>query len=225
MIRLFLIGLGALLLAVVWLTPAVDVLPGPFSRHMVIHMAVVAVSAPLITFGIAGTRLDPVRIAPGWFPPIPLSVVELVVVWLWHAPVLHHLARHTTAGLVLEQSSFLLSGFLVWLSAFGGSPQRQADRLGAGVVALLLTSMHMTLLGALLALPPRPLYVHPGHPSSMDPLDDQHLGGAIMLLVGGVSYLSGGLWLTARLLRRWTRRVHEAAVPAGNSASNAVERS
>jgi putative membrane protein len=33
-------------------------------------------------------------------------------------------------------------------------------------------------------------------------LDDQHLGGAIMLVVGGVSYLAGGLWLTARLVRR-----------------------
>ena len=33
-------------------------------------------------------------------------------------------------------------------------------------------------------------------------LADQHLGGAIMLLVGGVAYLAGGLWLTAGLLRR-----------------------
>jgi putative membrane protein len=32
-------------------------------------------------------------------------------------------------------------------------------------------------------------------------LEDQHLGGAIMLLVGGVSYLLGGLWLTMGLLR------------------------
>jgi putative membrane protein len=54
--------------------------------------------------------------------------------------------------------------------------------------------MHMTLLGALFALPPRPLYAHAGS------LADQHLGGVIMLLVGGASYLAGGLWLTARVL-------------------------
>ena len=35
----------------------------------------------------------------------------------------------------------------------------------------------------------------------LSPLVDQQLGGAIMLLVGGLSYLAGGLWLTARLLR------------------------
>jgi putative membrane protein len=32
-------------------------------------------------------------------------------------------------------------------------------------------------------------------------LSDQHLGGAIMLIVGGASYLAGGLWLTALLVR------------------------
>ena len=37
--------------------------------------------------------------------------------------------------------------------------------------------------------------------SGLTPLEDQHLGGAIMLLVGGVSYLLGGLWLTVGLLR------------------------
>jgi putative membrane protein len=76
--------------------------------------------------------------------------------------------------------------------------------MAAGVVGLLLTSMHMTLLGALLALPPRPLYQHPGGFAGFTPLQDQHLGGAIMLLGGGVSYLLGGLGLTAALLRQRT---------------------
>jgi putative membrane protein len=126
----------------------------------------------------------------------------LLVVWAWHTPGLHHAARHTTLGLVLEQSSFLLSALYVWLAAFGGDARLRDDRAGAGVAALLLTSMHMTLLGALLALPPRPLYDHQHHGSGLSSLDDQHLGGAIMLVAGGASYLIGGLWLTLGLLRR-----------------------
>jgi putative membrane protein len=110
----------------------------------------------------------------------------------------------------LEQSLFLAAGLLVWLAAFGGAAELRAERRAAGIVALLLTSMHMTLLGALLALSPRPLYSHAafghaafGHAAAgpLSPLHDQHLGGAIMLLVGGVSYLAGGLWLTMRLLQ------------------------
>jgi putative membrane protein len=64
----------------------------------------------------------------------------------------------------------------------------------------------MTFLGALLALAPRPLYTHVAQFAGLTQLEDQHLGGAIMLVVGGVSYLGGGLWLTASLVRRATRR-------------------
>ena len=72
--------------------------------------------------------------------------------------------------------------------------------LGAGVAALLLTAMHMTLLGALIALSPRPLYQHAGGLAALTPIEDQQLGGAIMLVIGGVAYLAGGLWLMVELL-------------------------
>lgn len=198
--RRALLILGVLALAAVWLGPLPGLARNAFFAHMTMHMGVVAVAAPLLALGIAGGRLDPVPKAPRLFSPVPASVLELVVVWAWHAPAPHHLARHSAAGLVAEQGMFLAAGLLVWISAFGGSP-RHGNRTGAGVIALLLTSMHVTLLGALLALAPRPLYAHAHGLFGLKPLEDQHLGGAIMLLVGGLAYLLGGLWLTAGLLR------------------------
>jgi len=195
---------GVLILAAVWLGPLPAMARQAFFAHMTMHMGVVAVAVPLLALGVAGSRFDPVRHAPRLLAPIPASVVELAVVWAWHAPALHHAARHSTGGLVLEQGMFLLAGLLVWLSAFGGGASQQASRKGAGIIGLLLTSMHMTLLGALLALASRPLYAHMQGWRGLTPLEDQHLGGAIMLLVGGISYLVGGLWLTAGLLRRAT---------------------
>jgi putative membrane protein len=181
-----------------------------FWAHMTMHMAVVAVAAPLIALGAAGRKLDPVRKWPHLFAPIPLSIAELVVVWAWHAPVLHHTARHSSIGFVIEQGLFLLAGLLVWISAFGGGARGSRERAGTGVVALLLTSMHMTLLGALLALTPRPLYAHNQGFESLTALADQQLGGAIMILVGGASYLLGGLWLSTRLLRERARTAEVA---------------
>lgn len=191
---------GVSLLGVVWLGPLPEYAVHSFAAHMTMHMGVVAIAAPVLTLGLAGSLYDPVRRIPTMFVPLPVSLVELVVVWAWHAPALHHLARHSTIGLMAEQSMFLLSGLLVWLSAFGGAPQQRQPRRAAGIIALLLTSMHMTLLGALLALPLRPLYAHGVGDSGLSSLADQQLGGAIMLVVGGVSYLLGGLWLTAGLL-------------------------
>jgi putative membrane protein len=199
--RRALLTFGSLMLAAVWLGPLPQLAQQAFYAHMTMHMGVVAVAAPILAVGIAGGRLDLVRHAPRLFAPIPASIVELVVVWAWHAPALHYAARHSTAGLAAEQGTFLLAGLFVWLSAFGGDARRSDSRRAAGVVGLLLTSMHMTLLGALLALTPRPLYLHTEGLTGLTPLDDQHLGGVIMLLVGGLSYLLGGLWLTAGLLR------------------------
>jgi putative membrane protein len=190
-------------LACVWLTPLTASLPGPFSAHMVTHMTVVALAAPLLAFAVAGTALDPMRRFPAALAAVPASVVELLVVWSWHAPALHELARRSILGFAAEQATFFASALAVWLcvaapdrSATAGPRQELGSTSAAGVVALLLTSMHMTLLGALLALAPRPLY----HAHAGATLADQHLGGALMLCIGGVVYLAGGLLLASRLV-------------------------
>jgi putative membrane protein len=193
---------GFVVLAIAWLGPLSAIARSSFSAHMTMHMAVVAVAAPLIAMGLSTARFDPAVTSPRLFSPIPASIAELVVVWAWHTPALHHAARHQTWALVLEQSSFLAAGLLLWIAVLGGHSGLREPRRGAGVVALLFTSMHMTLLGALFALTPRPLYEHLADgPAGPSVLADQHLGGAIMLLVGGAAYLIGGLSLTAALLR------------------------
>lgn len=194
---------GVAALAILWIGPLPELAAHRFSAHMTMHMGVVAVAAPLVAMGLARSAVDLVSRRPWLFNAIAASVVELLVVWAWHVPALHRAARTSVAALLLEQGMFFGSGLLVWLSALAGGHKHEAhQRAAAGVVALLLTSMHMTLLGALLALAPRVIYTHAGADGAAPgALADQHLGGAIMLLVGGIAYLAGGLGLSARLLR------------------------
>ena len=169
--------------------------PITFSGHMVLHMAIVAVVAPLLAVMIARSRLDPVQARPRWFSPIVASLVEFVVIWMWHAPALHIAARHDRGMLLLEQASFLGAALYLWLSILGGDRSAHAMRAGVGVIALVLTFAHMTMLGALLALTPRVLYAHgPGA------LADQQLGGAVMIATGTIAYLGAALWLSRSLL-------------------------
>lgn len=151
----------------------------------------------MIAIGLAGTRVDFALAGLGLLNPILASVAELIVVWAWHTPLLFGMSHTNVAVLLLEQASFVGVGFFLWLSATsqaGDSDKRAA----VGIVGLLLTSMHMALLGTLLNLAPRPLY--PLHIES-GALADQQLGGLLMLVVGGTVYLIGGLWLLVRLLR------------------------
>lgn len=195
---------GWLVLIVSWLGPLPDWSADSFAAHMTLHMAVVAVASPLLSLGIAGRRWDPVRYAPSIFSPIGASLAELGIVWLWHSPRMHQFAATQSLGFAIEQATFLVAGVWVWLSALGGPQPRARSRSAAGVVGLLLTSMHMTLLGALLALPHRVLYSHHVHhapsPLGWTALFDQQVGGCVMLLIGGIAFLTGGLWLMRDLV-------------------------
>jgi putative membrane protein len=186
-------------LAAAWIGPLPHLASQSFAAHMTMHIAVVAIAAPLLALAMAGTVVDPIRRMPA-VSPIAASMVELVVVWAWHVPALHHAARHGAGVFVFEQATFLIAGVLLWSAAVGGDAEQRRLRAGGGIVALLFTSMHMTLLGALFALANRPLFQH-GFPSEVSSVVDQQLGGVIMLLIGGASYLAGGVWLTAIALR------------------------
>ncbi len=192
---------GLAILVFAWAGPLPRLVADSFAAHMWLHMLVVGIAVPLIAAALA-PRL---AIAGNLALPVIVSILDFIVVWGWHTPLLHHASRSDPVYLALEQLSFFGISLLVWLVALAGTDRGNAA-LG-GAMALFFTSMHMTLLGALLGLAPRALYA--GHHSGngwlgLDAMADQQLGGVIMLAVGGVVYLAGGLILMARVLRRAT---------------------
>ena len=64
------------------------------------------------------------------------------------------------------------------------------------------TMMHASALGALLTFAPAPWYPHYVGTPILSPLEDQQLGGLVMWVPGGVSYLVAGLWIVAGWLKR-----------------------
>lgn len=166
-----------------------------FALHMAVHMAIVAVAAPLIAVGATRTPLD-VAARLSWITPLTASLVELVIVLFWHLPQIRLIANQSFAVSMLEQLLFLTAGLLLWLACLSAPPL-------AGAGGLLFTSMHMTLIGVLLALAPRPLYATEqvlclGVPLTAE--TDQQIGGVIMLFVGALSYLIGGVASLRRLV-------------------------
>ncbi|MGR3825075.1 MAG: cytochrome c oxidase assembly protein [Salipiger marinus] len=177
-------GLG--LLAVLWLSPLPGYAGGSMVLHMVLHLGVTAVVPALLA-----PRL------PGPVGPVTLvlaAAAEMAVVWGWHLPGPHLWARLSETGFVLEQGSFLAAGCLLWAVVRG------AGAFG-GAVVLLATTMHMTLLGALIGLSPRDLYggICAGH-LGLTALEEQQVAGALMAGAGGALYLAAALHRLARAL-------------------------
>jgi putative membrane protein len=188
-------GLAALVL--IWAGPLLSVWRESFAAHMLAHMGVVAIASPLIAIGmsdrIAAVRPSSVIIA---------SLVELIVVWGWQMPDARLWVTTSGFATILEQAMFPEAGLFLWVTALAAA-DGSAARSASGAFALLLTSIHMTLLGALLALASRPLY-GVGEVTCfglvLDVGQDQALGGVVMLMVGAAAYLAGGLFLLSRLL-------------------------
>lgn len=178
---------GLALLPAGWVAAAA----GSMTGHMAGHITAVAVAAPLVAWSLGGSRFDLAARWPRLVTPMAAMLVELAVVWGWHLPAPRAAADASLAVLIVEQACFLAAGLLLWAAVLGSGPERRAS----GVGALLLTSMHMTLLGALIGLAPRPLY-----PSMAHGMEDQQIGGVVMLMIGAASYLLGGLAMLARLL-------------------------
>ncbi len=176
-----------------WAALLAGFVPAPFVRHMLADVAVTALAAPLLAAGLAG-RLRPIPLPP----PLPACAAAFAALWLWHVPLLHGLAVFSPLVRVIEELCLLGAAFVLWASALRAT----AGGGATGILALLLTAMHVFVLGSLLALAPRPLYT-----ADIRTLGDvyAHLAaqgaGGMVLLAGGVMHCAGALWLLGRLLR------------------------
>lgn len=186
-----------LILAGLWLGPLPAMSRTAFSAHMLLHLGVVALVAPLLAVGLVRMGLQLGHNMRSWM--ILAFVMEMLVVWGWHAPALHEAAARHVGVFVIQQLSFLLVGLAVWLA---GMAARQRRDLVTAMFGFALTLMHMTMLGVLLLMAPELIY-----PAELclgafgfEQLEDQRFGGVLMAAWGGLAYLLGGIVLGYRLL-------------------------
>jgi putative membrane protein len=228
---------GLLAVAVALLSPLEPLSGVLASAHMVQHLLLTLVAAPLLALGApAGALLrglpGPVRrtvtgsrrrIRPAVAAahllrnPALVWLLHVAALWLWHAAVLYDAAVQHAAVHAVEHLTFLLTGVLFWRVVIGA----RALRVGPGLAVLLVFGM--TLQSALLALlltfassPWYPSYAESTQPWGLDQLADQQLAGAIMWVPAGLVYLGTALVL----LVGWVRSTHDpddlpptAAVP------------
>ena len=116
--------IGLLVLAGLWALPMQGWLAADFPHHMLRHMGLVAVVAPLLVLGFP--RLASVFAVS----PLVGTVVEFAVVWGWHIPYLYGMAKLHVVGMAAEQASFLLAPRDLYASSYGGLADLTAQQLG-----------------------------------------------------------------------------------------------
>ena len=188
-----------------------------FTYHMIEHEIVMAISAPLLVagrpvgvllWGMPGAlrmllaraaRYEGIRCCWSWLMrPINATLIHAVAIWAWHVPALFEAAVTHVLWHRLQHLSFLLTALLFWYSLL-----RTTVR-GEAVWHLFFTMLHTSLLGALLAVAPRVLYLaQTAHANAwgLTPLEDQQLAGIFMWVPAGTVYAGAALYFAARWIR------------------------
>jgi cytochrome c oxidase assembly factor CtaG len=153
--------------------------------------------------GVGRGRVSRVRwLARVWdaiTEPAGAWCIHFAALWAWHVPRFFEAALESEAIHVAQHACFLASALLFWRAVFGRGVRRPD---GASLALVFTTMMHTSALGALLTFAPTPWYPHYVGTTMLSPVEDQHLGGLVMWVPGGLSYLAAGLWIVAGWLRR-----------------------
>jgi len=202
----FTVGLLALFVALI---SPLDALGGVlFSAHMVQHLILMFIAAPLLS--VSGAPLVvlwalplrwrhwigrvAVRLRPAWHglsQPLIVWLLQAATLWLWHLPGLFQAALVNEWVHGLEHISFLLTSGLFWWVLFRPTKERGLH-YGFGMFYLFTAAIEGGALGALLLFSNQlwyPTYAPYAEAWGTSALGDQQLAGAMMWMPIGIAYL------------------------------------
>lgn len=215
-------------------SPLDSLAEGLFSAHMIQHMLLILVAAPLLVLAAPGLplllavprrargrlarwRQHPAVRAVWRTATVPLVAwgLHVAVLWGWHLPAAYQAALANPVVHIAEHVSFVATAWLLWLVVLAhlrGRPVagRAAAGPGWAVLLVFVTAMQGNALGAVLTLAPAPLYPEQvlGAPAwGLTALADQQLAGLIMWVPGDVLYLA----VAVVLFRRWFRALERTS--------------
>jgi cytochrome c oxidase assembly factor CtaG len=192
-----------------------------FTMHMIEHELIMLVATLLLAASGAGGVLawglpKPLRQALGgrwqtplqslWrrlTEPVTATVVQGVVMWAWHAPLLFNRALDSFGWHIAQHAFFFLSSTLFWWAML--HPRGRAAGYGVSAACLFATSLVGGALGALMSLSSSPWYADYAMMGmtgiGLDPVDDQRLAGLIMWIPGGAFHGIAALVLCYKWLK------------------------
>ena len=182
-----------------------------FFLHMLQHLLLMMVAAPLLLVGrpvqlflrairpaTIGRVTRPILRRGGFRTLLtavthPLTVLVLFNINLvvWHLPRFYERALADPLVHELEHAAFLSTALLFWWILIDPVPSHHRAPVHWLLAMSFVSCMVGALLGAALTLAPDVIYTHyqvTDHPLGISPLADQHIGGALMWASGAVYF-------------------------------------
>jgi putative membrane protein len=190
--------------------------------HMIQHLLLMTVAAPLILLGrpvVSALHALPgpvVSVLRSWSrTPVAQRIGETiahpVVCWcaaaltltLWHVPAALTTAMHSPTWHLIQHTSFLFSGLLFWWPVVQRWPGATTEPHWSMVLYLFLATLPCDVLSAFLVFSERvayPIYLATSGRSVASVLEDQQYAGALMWTCVTLVYVAVGAIVSMRLL-------------------------
>tara|TARA_R110002072_G_scaffold303089_1_gene493113 strand:- start:7958 stop:9328 length:1371 start_codon:yes stop_codon:yes gene_type:complete len=193
-----------------------------FSVHMVQHLILMVVAAPLFILG------DPLLVwlwavpgrtrgrllrwwrGKGWLRrvaaflrhPLVVWAAYALVLWIWHLPSLFQATLVSDLIHGVQHSCFFAVSLLFWYTVVDFARNRRRTH-GAAILLIFMTMMQAMALGVMVASADSllyPIYGERTEPWGLDPVEDQQLAGLVMWMPPGVVYVLAVSLLVAAAL-------------------------
>ena len=183
-----------LLLAAIVLPPLSRAAGHLFAAHMIQHLLLIAVAAPLLALTSFGRRLS------SWLKPATAWTLFVCVFLIWHWPLLFRWAALSEPTRLFELFSILAAASLFWSVALA-PPQRAQLSAGAAALYVMTAAIATDLPGVIMIFAPTAICTMPQEQAGLwglTPLADQQLAGLFMWVPANLVFFSIALVLFAR---------------------------
>src|SRR5215472_11711645 len=214
-------GLGLLSLWLALETP-IDTLADGYldSVHMLQHVLLGVVAPPLLLLGLNREMAGVLVRVPGMraiTEPVPAQVLSAVVMIGWHLPPLYDATLRSENVHIVEHLMFIAGGVLFWWPVIDATAAHCRWRLGpmGQLLYLFIGTFPQDAVALALQFSRTPFYEFYTHVPrlvpSLDPVTDQTVAGAVLMLFGKSSYFIGAVVVFLRWFGAERRADVEAA--------------
>lgn len=183
-----------------------------FSAHMVQHLMLALVVAPLMLMGVTGEMLRPALGVRGVTPvarwltkPTHAFAIFNIVVAGWHLPPFYNYALSHHPVHIGQHLMFLAASVIMWWPILSPLPELPRLSYPGQMLYLFLMSIPMAIVSVYISYADSvlyPLYASAPRVWGITPMNDQMMGGLIMWIPGGLFFYG----IISVVFFRWQQR-------------------
>ncbi|MBV9881066.1 MAG: cytochrome c oxidase assembly protein [Gemmatirosa sp.] len=169
-----------------------------FTAHMVQHLILTLVVPPMLIAGTPGWMLRPLlrsraarALAERALRPGSCFVIFNVVLAAWHLPPLYNLALAQHPVHIVQHLLFIAASVVMWWPLLSPLPELPRLSYPGQMLYCFLMTIPMSVVAIYITMADRllyPAYALAPRVWGMTPMDDQHYGGLVMWIPGGLFF-------------------------------------